>query len=88
MSKHKPTNQNPFISRWAYPNQQSDIIPMTLVITINEMDPIPIPITPKTRFLGLRNKTRPPYSPILFGVNTAQASPQKTDSSAFLMLIG
>src|SRR5690606_803331 len=36
---------------------------------------------------GLRNNTRPPNSPIRFGVNTAHVSPQKTDWIAFQKLI-
>ena len=52
------------------------------------MEPIPIPITPKILFLGFKNKTRPPYSPILFGVKIAQANPENTDSIALLIEMG
>src|SRR5690606_13219293 len=77
-----------FTSKYFPINQQTAIIPTTLVITICEMAPINIPITPKTLFLDLRKNTRPPYSPIRLGVKTAQDNPENTDSIAFLNPIG
>lgn len=44
--------------------------------------------TPITLRFGERKNTLPPYSPILFGVKTAQVNPQKTDSIASQRLIG
>lgn len=61
--------------------------PKTLVMTICPIAPTIIDITPMTRLRGERKKTRPPYSPIRFGVKTAQVSPQKTDSTALQVLI-
>lgn len=61
--------------------------PRMLVITICPIAPTLIDTRPIIRFLGDRKKTLPPNSPILFGVKTAQVNPQKTDSTAFHVLI-
>lgn len=68
-------------------NQPIAIAPSTLVSTICPKEPIPIATTPCNLFLGDKKNTRPPYSPILFGVKTAIVSPQKTDSIALHKLI-
>ncbi|MDF2433407.1 MAG: hypothetical protein JWP44_3038 [Mucilaginibacter sp.] len=62
--------------------------PKTLVITFCPNDPTAIANTPCIRFLFGKNITLPPYSPMRFGVNTAQVNPQKTDSIAFHTDIG
>lgn len=68
-------------------NHISARAPSTLVITICPIAPTVIDTTPIIRFRGERKKTRPPYSPIRFGVKTAHVRPQKTDSTAFHILI-
>ena len=83
-----PKNRKGSGSRKVPTNQQIAMAPSTFVITICDKAPTNMPITPKTRFRGVRNITRPPYSPIRFGVNTAHDSPQSTDSTALLKRIG
>src|SRR5690606_1263917 len=61
--------------------------PNTLVRTNCAKSPTPIAIAPLALLRGFRRRIRPPYSPILFGVNIAQVSPQKTDLIAFHQLI-
>ena len=68
-------------------NHSKAMDPRTLVMTICPIAPTLIDINPITRFRGERKKTRPPYSPIRFGVKTAQVSPQNTDSIALQVLI-
>jgi hypothetical protein len=66
---------------------QRAIEPNTLVKTICPMFPTAMATTPITLRFGDRKNTRPPYSPNLFGVKTAQVKPQKTDSMDFHKLI-
>lgn len=62
--------------------------PSTLVITFCPNEPTAMANTPCIRFLMGKNITRPPYSPMRFGVNTAQFKPQKTDSMACQIEMG
>ncbi len=61
--------------------------PKMFVSTIWPILPTAIATAPIIRRLGERKNTLPPYSPIRFGVNTAQVKPQKTDSIDFQRLI-
>lgn len=61
--------------------------PNTLVRTNCAKSPTPIAIAPLALLRGFKRRIRPPYSPILFGVNIAHVSPQKTDLIAFHQLI-
>ena len=63
-------------------NIQREIAPKILVSTIWPILPTAIATTPMILRFGDRKNTLPPYSPILLGVNTAQVSPQNTDSTA------
>lgn len=56
--------------------------PNIFVSTNCPIFPTAIATTPAILLFGERKNTRPPYSPILFGVNTAHVKPQKTDSVA------
>ena len=68
-------------------NQRRAIAPSTLITTSCPNAPTVIANAPLIRLLADRKNTRPPYSPIRFGVKTAQVNPQKTDSTAFQVLI-
>src|SRR5690606_27192471 len=61
--------------------------PNTLVSTSWAKSPTPIAMAPRARLRGFKRRIRPPYSPILLGVNIAQVRPQKTDFIAFHQLM-
>ena len=70
-----------------YKNQLSAKRPSTLVRTIWPIVPTVITTAPLIRLFGERENTLPPNSPIRFGVKTAHVKPQKTDSTAFHVVI-
>lgn len=75
-----PASSQPFKCKKVKQNQISAAAPSTLVITFCPNEPTAIAKTPWMRLRGGRNITRPPYSPMRFGVNMAQVRPQKTPS--------
>lgn len=70
-----------------YTNHLSANAPNTLISTSCPIVPTLIATAPLILLFGDRKNTLPPYSPIRFGVKIAQVNPQKTDSTAFQVLI-
>src|SRR5690606_39211966 len=75
------------VGRYVETNHAILNAPNALVNTNCANNPTPIAMAPLARLRGFNSSTRPPYSPILLGVNIAQVRPQKTDLMATHQLI-